>query len=143
MNAYVAVQSALDTFLHGDVDVAAVRHGFDHGFHSHFLACHNLKFILRMRAKNDNYHKLLLIVLRLCVDVVLKEFGRGALDVSTVLPLTENDNENHDFMHQLIDQGCVLTNSAFRQRTDVLLMVIQKHGQCTDRTEAIFESNSR
>lgn len=37
--------------------------------------------------ENHPYHKLLLIVLRLRVDIVLKEFGGSALDVSTVLSI--------------------------------------------------------
>ena len=42
-----------------------------------------------MDTENHPYHKLLLVILRLRVDVVLKELGGSAFDVSTVLPIEQ------------------------------------------------------
>ena len=70
-----------------------------------------------------SYHKLHLIVLRLGINEVLEEFSRSTLYISTILSIIRLTLLYHDFMHQLINKGCIFANTSLGQRTNVLLVV--------------------
>lgn len=124
---YISIQDGLYILLHRDVQITLVRDRSHHRFHIHILSSHHLKLFLhinmRKKKRIRTYHKLHLVVFRLGINVVLEEFSRSALHISTILFVIREALRYHDLMHQLVDKCCIFANTALGQRTNVLLFV--------------------